>query len=128
MDFPYSFLILIAQRYANLTIWKMETVSFIDYSEKKVSNTISKPARGKALFITPIAVIAIFIAALALITFSFLYFYPAVTITTIILVGLTLKFTLNRERLTFFDEQYAPDVYVEDIEKERNRKYVKSNR
>jgi predicted tellurium resistance membrane protein TerC len=106
----------------------METVSFIDYSEKKLLNTTNKPARGKALFVTPIAVIGTLIAALALVTFSLLYFYPVVTIFAILLIGLALKLTLSRERLTFFDEQYSPDVFVENIEKEREKKYEKRSR
>ena len=103
----------------------METVSFIDYSEKKIPNTTVKSERGKALFITPVAVIGTLIAALSLIVFSSLYFYPVVTIAVVLLIGLAMKLTLNRERLTFFDEQYSPDVFVEDIEKERAKKYSK---
>jgi uncharacterized membrane protein len=106
----------------------METVSFIDYSEKKLPNTASKSERGKALFITPVAVIGTLIAALALIIFSFLYFYPVITIAVILLIGLAIKLTLSREKLTFFDEQYSPDVFVEDIEKERAKKYSKRNK
>jgi uncharacterized membrane protein len=111
-----------------LNYLEMETVSFIDYSEKKLPNTTIKSERGKALFITPVAVIGTLIAALALVIFSFLYFYPVVTIVVVLLIGLAIKLTLTRERLTFFDEQYSPDVFVEDIEKERSKKYIKRDK
>jgi MFS superfamily sulfate permease-like transporter len=103
----------------------METLSYIDYNKNRVEGKSLQTRKTKGTFITPVTMIVALFTTAILITCAFLYFYPVITLAVVLTTAAVLALTVKRKHLTFFDEQYEPDVFVEQIEEEREKKYIR---
>ncbi len=93
----------------------METSTLIQDTEIGLAKSGVTRGENKDFFIAPVVWIIASATVLLLVLATAFYFYP-LTVTAVLVISLlSAKIFLTRKRLTFFDEQYAPDEDFENI-------------
>lgn len=93
----------------------MEISTLIQDTEIGLAKSGVTRGENNDFFITPVVWIIASATVLLSVLATAFYFYP-LTVTAVLVISLlSAKIFLTRKRLTFFDEQYAPDEDFENI-------------